>query len=115
MIEEFSAVLERAEEQAAERERRMREVELKMEQEIREREDKWNDRMLNTLITIMLQLAGASGQCPSYSGTQLPHSYRTNLPQLPYQPARSYTIPSSYFEFPPNQSSGCSSDQVNND
>ena len=104
MVGELSAVLGKAEERAAERELRMRKMELEMVAKMREREDLREEHMFGMFNNIIMQLMGGSGPVPvppfAYQPNPQPlfaqhslfqeashHFARSSTPRLPHSHA----------------------------
>ena len=75
-------MFERADERAAEREERMRKVELEMEAKMREREDRREDRMFSMFAAVMQQMGGTGRPSQPPFMQPPPFSYQPSF-QLP--------------------------------
>ena len=100
LLESLAQVFERADDRAAEREERMRKLELEMEAKMREREERREERMFSMFTAVMQQMGNRPPQppysfpYPSYhqASQQPPYSSDPQSPMAPFTPA----YPSQY-------------------
>ena len=95
-VESLAMVLDRAEERAAEREERMRTLELEMEEKMREREER-RDMQLMSMFSGLLQQIG-----PRPPFLQPPFPYQSSQHPIPVDCPDPMAAPHSQFFTPPS-------------